>query len=76
MGRLDPPRLVGSPREIQWRVTIQRDGAGRLYYRIGMKYAPHDLKIGPAAYGFVVDRRYESVDDKNRRRTSSITSAV
>jgi uncharacterized protein YfaS (alpha-2-macroglobulin family) len=44
-------------------LTIQKDGAGRLYYRIGMKYAPEDLKIGPADYGFAVERRYEGVDD-------------
>jgi uncharacterized protein YfaS (alpha-2-macroglobulin family) len=44
-------------------LTIQKDGAGRLYYRIGMKYAPEDLKIGPADYGFAVQRRYEGVDD-------------
>jgi alpha-2-macroglobulin len=47
----------------QQDLTIHKDGAGRLYYRIGMKYAPHDLKIGPADYGFAVVRRYESVDD-------------
>jgi uncharacterized protein YfaS (alpha-2-macroglobulin family) len=46
-------------------LTIQKDGAGRLYYRIGMKYAPEDLKIGPADYGFAVERRYEGVDDAN-----------
>jgi uncharacterized protein YfaS (alpha-2-macroglobulin family) len=45
-------------------LTIHKDGAGRLYYRIGMKYAPHDLKIGPADYGFAVERRYEGVDDE------------
>jgi uncharacterized protein YfaS (alpha-2-macroglobulin family) len=44
-------------------LTIQKDGAGRLYYRIGMKYAPADLKIEPADYGFVVERRYEGADD-------------
>ncbi len=44
-------------------LTIQKDGAGRLYYRIGMKYAPHDLKQFPADYGFAVERRYEGVDD-------------
>ena len=44
-------------------LTIQKDGAGRLYYCIGMKYARHDLKIGPADYGFHVERRYEAVDD-------------
>ena len=44
-------------------LTIAKDGAGRLYYRIGMKYAPANLKLAPADYGFVVDRHYEAVDD-------------
>src|SRR5262249_36461842 len=44
-------------------LTIQKDGAGRLYYRIGMTYAPASLKLDPADYGFVVQRRYEAVDD-------------
>jgi uncharacterized protein YfaS (alpha-2-macroglobulin family) len=43
-------------------LTIQKDGAGRLYYRIGMKYAPEDLKLEAADYGFVVERRYEGAD--------------
>jgi len=44
-------------------LTIQKDGAGRLYYRIGMTYAPASLKLEPADYGFVVQRAYEPVDD-------------
>jgi uncharacterized protein YfaS (alpha-2-macroglobulin family) len=44
-------------------LTIQKDGAGRLYYRIGMTYAPADLHLDPADYGFVVQRRYEAVDN-------------
>jgi hypothetical protein len=47
----------------QQDLTIQKDGAGRLYYRIGMKYAPHDLRQLPADYGFVVERRYEAIDN-------------
>ena len=43
---------------------IDRQGAGRLYYRIGMKYAPKNLKLEPADYGFTVLRKYEAVDDK------------
>ncbi|NJM91139.1 MAG: hypothetical protein HC863_02475 [Myxococcales bacterium] len=43
-------------------LTIQKDGAGRLYYRVGMTYAPADLKLQPADYGFVVQRTYEAVD--------------
>jgi uncharacterized protein YfaS (alpha-2-macroglobulin family) len=44
-------------------LTIQKDGTGRLYYRVGMTYAPASLSLEPADYGFVVERRYEGVDD-------------
>ena len=44
-------------------LTIQKDGAGRLYYRVGMTYAPSSLKLDPADYGFVVQRKYEGADD-------------
>jgi uncharacterized protein YfaS (alpha-2-macroglobulin family) len=47
----------------QQALTIQKDGAGRLYYRIGMTYAPASLTLEPADRGFVVERRYEAVDD-------------
>ncbi|MEP6861845.1 MAG: alpha-2-macroglobulin family protein [Deltaproteobacteria bacterium] len=44
-------------------LTIEKDGKGRLYYRIGMTYAPASLKLEPADYGFVVERRYEGADN-------------
>jgi uncharacterized protein YfaS (alpha-2-macroglobulin family) len=44
-------------------LTLQKEGAGRLYYRIGMQYAPSNLKLAPADYGFAVERVYEAVDD-------------
>jgi len=44
-------------------LTIQKDGTGRLYYRVGMTYAPASLQLAPADYGFVVERAYEAVDD-------------
>lgn len=44
-------------------LTLQKDGAGRMYYRIGMKYAPKSLRLEPADRGFAVERRYEAVDD-------------
>jgi uncharacterized protein YfaS (alpha-2-macroglobulin family) len=44
-------------------LILNKQGAGRLYYRIGMKYAPHDLKLEPADYGFAVTRQYEAVDE-------------
>ncbi len=45
-------------------LTLQKDGAdGRLYYRVGLRYAPRDLRLEPADRGFAVDRRYVAVDD-------------
>ncbi|HPH65784.1 MAG TPA: hypothetical protein PLF40_08575, partial [Kofleriaceae bacterium] len=44
-------------------LVIQKDGKGRLYYRIGMTYAPADLKLASADYGFVIERKYEGVDN-------------
>jgi uncharacterized protein YfaS (alpha-2-macroglobulin family) len=43
-------------------LILEKQGAGRLYYRIGMKYAPKNLKLAPADYGFTVLRKYEAVD--------------
>ena len=44
-------------------LVIQKDGKGRLYYRVGMTYAPANLQLAAADYGFTVARRYEAVDD-------------
>jgi alpha-2-macroglobulin len=43
-------------------LTIQKEGAGRLYYRVGMTYAPASLALAAADHGFVVERKYEGVD--------------
>jgi uncharacterized protein YfaS (alpha-2-macroglobulin family) len=43
-------------------LIIGKDGPGRLYYRVGMQYAPTDLKLPPADNGFVVSRLYEGAD--------------
>lgn len=45
-------------------LIIGKDGPGRLYYRLGMRYAPKDLTVPAADYGFVVERKYAAVDDK------------
>lgn len=44
-------------------LILNKAGEGRLYYRIGMKYAPNNLKLAPADYGFTVLRKYEAVDN-------------
>jgi len=42
---------------------ISKDGPGRLYYRLGLRYAPTDLSLKALDMGFVVQRRYEAVDN-------------
>jgi len=45
-------------------LTLLRDGAqGRMFYRLGLRYAPESLELEPADRGFVVQRTYEAVDD-------------
>ncbi len=44
-------------------LIFDKQGAGRLYYRIGMKYAPRSLKLEPADNGFTILRRYEAIDN-------------
>lgn len=44
-------------------IIIARDGAGRLYYRLALSYAPTDLNLKPLDMGFVVARTYEAVDN-------------
>jgi uncharacterized protein YfaS (alpha-2-macroglobulin family) len=44
-------------------LILSKEGAGRLYYRLGLRYAPTDLNLEPLDMGFVVQRRYEAVDD-------------
>jgi uncharacterized protein YfaS (alpha-2-macroglobulin family) len=44
-------------------LVIAKEGDGRLYYRLGLIYAPTDLTLEPLDMGFVVQRTYEAVDD-------------
>jgi uncharacterized protein YfaS (alpha-2-macroglobulin family) len=44
-------------------LTIGKEGAGRLYFRIGTQYAPANLALAAADYGFKVERKYEAIDD-------------
>ncbi|NLD71386.1 MAG: hypothetical protein GX649_01565, partial [Chloroflexi bacterium] len=50
-------------REGREDLILEKDGEGRLYYRLGLRYAPTDLALDPLDQGFVVERRYEAVDD-------------
>ena len=44
-------------------IVLAKDGPGRLYYRLGLRYAPDDLQLDPRDEGFVVERTYEAVED-------------
>jgi uncharacterized protein YfaS (alpha-2-macroglobulin family) len=44
-------------------LVLEKDGPGRLYYRIGLRYAPAHLVLEPLDRGFTVERTYEGVDD-------------
>jgi hypothetical protein len=54
--------LVDTNQETQ-DLILNKIGPGRLYYRLGLKYAPTDLVLEPLEMGFVVLRVYEAVDD-------------
>ena len=47
----------------EMRLVLQKEGQGRLYYRLGLRYAPADLRLDQADHGFTVARVYEAVDD-------------
>lgn len=56
---VDPALGGGSTQDL----VLSKEGQGRLYYRLGLRYAPSDLKQDPLDMGFVVRRMYEAVDD-------------
>ena len=44
-------------------IALSKEGPGRLYYRLGLRYAPSDLRLPAYDAGFAVQRVYEGVDD-------------
>jgi hypothetical protein len=54
-----PMRYLAEKGAGEQRLVLQKEGAGRLYYRVGMSYAPSNLKLAAADYGFAVERVYE-----------------
>ena len=43
-------------------LAIAKQGEGRLYYRVGLRYAPKALELPPADHGFALQRSYEAID--------------
>jgi len=60
---LNIPMGYLSQKEGEQALILSKEGQGRLYYRLGLRYAPKDLRLAPLDQGFVVERRYEAVDD-------------
>jgi hypothetical protein len=46
-------------------LIMQKDGNGRLYYRIALNYAPSNLQLNAVNYGFKIERTYISIDDSS-----------
>ncbi len=57
-----PMAYLAKSNEVQ-DLILSKEGPGRLYYRLGLRYAPTDLSLDPVDMGFVVQRTYEAVDD-------------
>ena len=57
-----PMRYLADGDSVQ-NLVISKAGDGRLYYRLAMNYAPANLNLNSADYGFAVQRTYEAIDD-------------
>jgi uncharacterized protein YfaS (alpha-2-macroglobulin family) len=45
-------------------LIVQKKGAGRLYYRLGLRYTPRSLRLKAEQQGMVIKRTYEPVAGK------------
>ena len=61
--QIDVPMSVVAAQPGTQDLILSKEGPGRLYYRLGLRYAPTDLKLPPYDAGFTVERTYEAVDD-------------
>ncbi|MCB9159581.1 MAG: hypothetical protein H6644_06960 [Caldilineaceae bacterium] len=60
---LVPMRYLTDSDQATQDLLLAKEGDGRLYYRLGLRYAPDDLDLDPLDRGFVVQRSYAAVDD-------------
>jgi uncharacterized protein YfaS (alpha-2-macroglobulin family) len=49
--------------EKQGDLIIGKSGPGRLYYRVGMTYAPKSLRLPAESRGFTVERKFRGLDN-------------
>ncbi len=50
-------------------VLINKEGPGRMYYRVGLDYASKDLNLKPIDQGFTVSRTYEPVNSDSNAKS-------
>lgn len=53
-------------------LVLARKGAGRMYYRLGMRYAPKSLRLPAEEQGFTVQRRYEALNPKDKHHVQQL----
>jgi Large extracellular alpha-helical protein len=76
-GRTTDSNLIQIPMNYLRRQTdaanliLEKQGEGRLYYRIGLKYASKNLKLDAADHGFAVRRTYEAIDSPDDVRQNA-----
>ena len=61
--QVNVPMRYLAEKEGTQNLILSKEGTGRLYYRVGMQYAPTNLNLKAADYGFTVERVYEAVDN-------------
>lgn len=61
--QLDIPMSWLAEQNAESDLILDKEGEGRLYYRLGMRYAPKNLDLKPTSHGFFVERVYEAVDN-------------
>lgn len=49
------------------KLTLAKKGPGKLYYRLGLRYAPESLKLEARDQGFVVSRKYEALPEPGQK---------
>jgi uncharacterized protein YfaS (alpha-2-macroglobulin family) len=60
--QVNVPMSYLAERQGDQNLVLSKNGPGRLYYRVGMQYAPASLRLAAADYGFTVERVYEAID--------------
>ncbi len=61
--RLDVPMSILAKQPSPTPLVIEKNGEGRLYYRVGLRYAPRSLALEALDNGFAIAREYEAIDD-------------